>query len=68
MKQIKLKMKRKKYIFIIDEINRAELSAVFGELLYGLEYRGKPINLPNFKEPFNIPKKCLYYRNYEQCR
>jgi len=46
---------KKKYIFIIDEINRAELSAVFGELLYGLEYRGKPINLPNFKEPFVIP-------------
>ncbi|RLA78500.1 MAG: hypothetical protein DRG78_14955 [Epsilonproteobacteria bacterium] len=48
--------KSKKYIFIIDEINRAELSAVFGELLYGLEYRGKPINLPNFKEPFIIPE------------
>jgi MoxR-like ATPase len=46
----------KKYIFIIDEINRAELSAVFGELLYALEYRGKPVNLPNFNEPFTIPK------------
>ncbi len=48
--------KDKKYIFIIDEINRAELSAVFGELLYALEYRGKSVNLPNFKEPFTIPE------------
>ncbi len=33
----------KKYIFIIDEINRGEISKIFGELFYSLDpgYRGK---------------------------
>jgi len=45
----------KKYIFIIDEINRADLSSIFGELMYALEYRGEGVSIPNFHESFVIP-------------
>ncbi len=34
-----------KFILIVDEINRAHLASVLGELIYGLEYRGEPIQL-----------------------
>lgn len=33
------------FVLIIDEINRGDPARIFGELLYGLEYRDEPIDL-----------------------
>lgn len=43
-------------ILIIDEINRANLSQVFGELMYLLEYREEEIHLVGSDQPFKIPE------------
>lgn len=47
-----------KYFFIIDEINRGNLSKIFGELLMLIEdsHRGEQIKLTYSGEPFSVPK------------
>lgn len=46
------------YLVLVDEINRANIAKVFGELITLLEYdkRGMLISLPQSKEAFMIPR------------
>ena len=48
----------KDYFFIIDEINRGNMSKIFGELLMLIEkdYRGTPLTLAYDGRPFFVPK------------
>lgn len=51
------KNKGRDYFFIIDEINRGNMSKVFGELLMLIEkeYRNTPATLAYSKEKFSVP-------------
>lgn len=47
------------FVMIIDEMNRADLAAVFGELLYLLEYRGAEVTLPYSQRQLSVPSNVF---------
>lgn len=47
------------FVFVIDEINRAEIAAVLGELMMLLEYRGETLQLPYSKKRFSVPRNVV---------
>ena len=48
------------YILIIDEINRANLAKVFGELYFLLEYRDQPVGLQySADQEFTLPENLF---------
>lgn len=52
----------KKYIFIIDEINRGEISKIFGELFYSIDpgYRGKSGEIATQYSNLQVGNKKFY--------
>jgi 5-methylcytosine-specific restriction protein B len=47
------------YFLIIDELNRANLAKVFGELYFLLEYRNKSVRLTYSAEDFALPSNVF---------
>ena len=46
-------------VLVVDEINRANLPQVFGELLYALEYRGQAVELPYSGAALRVPPNLV---------
>ena len=49
-----------KFILVIDEINRTNVSKVLGELYFLLEYRGEGVPLLYSKEEFKLPNNLWF--------
>lgn len=50
---------REQFVLIVDEINRANLARVLGELVFLLEYRERPVTLPYSGDQFSLPSNIL---------
>ncbi|MDP9225697.1 MAG: DUF2461 family protein, partial [Actinomycetota bacterium] len=46
----------KRFVIVVDEINRGNVARIFGELLFLLEYRDRVAELAYSHVPFNVPK------------
>ena len=49
----------RKVVLLIDEINRANLPRVFGELFFALEYRDKEVHLQYRQEPLRLAENLV---------
>lgn len=47
------------FLLIIDEINRGKIDRIFGELLYALEYRNKPVKLHYSNDDLIVPENIF---------
>lgn len=47
------------FVLIVDEINRADLQKVFGELMYALEYRDEPITTQYSDSAIKVPENLF---------
>lgn len=49
-----------RFLIILDEMNRGNLPAILGDLLYALEYRGRPAVRPYSGEPLVVPENLFF--------
>lgn len=47
------------YVLVIDELSRADIANVLGELLTYVEYRDRPFSIPVFDQPFSIASNLM---------
>ena len=49
-----------RFAIVLDEMNRGNLPAILGDLLYALEYRGKPVLTPYSGKPLIVPENLFF--------